>query len=251
VLVWGTPGAGKTTLAAQLWDAVAFQTLEQSPDQIVALLKRLDRRVGRVRVPTWTEDQGWDLGLPPDWSGAIVLDSVTEAGDERQQLELFAALRSASARAGAPAVAIAHATKAGASWGSARLIHAVDVVIGLSHAGGSRVATATKHRFGPLGSVRYELTPRGGELVKLQGYYSVEGHAPAYRLEMWPSPSAQWADPYRQAEGDKALRAKLGASGVALAARRTAFAESGFSEPPDVEERKSYAAEHGLRWWSP
>lgn len=257
-LLWGGPGSGKTTIALQTFALPHVISGEMGLGQIAGYLSRLGVTPASVSIPRWVEDREgegwWDLGIPDDHYGPLILDSATSiGGDIEMVLDELSAHRAAT---GAPVIVISQATKDGTVWGSAKLAHAVDVVIALTREGSRRYAEATKNRAGHLGKIAFKLGEKGAEQGAAPAYYSVEdARGGGYRLVKHPDAAAKYAEPYAWVEqkraGHEALRASFGDPGVALAARASTLSADGWAEPEDAADRRAFAEAHGLRWWSP
>lgn len=258
-LLWGGPASGKTTIALQAFALPHVVSGEMHLGPMAGYLARLGVTPASVSRPRWVEGElegtgWWDLGIPPEHYGPVILDSATSIGsDVEAVLDALDAHRTAT---GAPVIVISQATKAGEAWGSAKIAHAVDVVVHLSREGSRRYAEATKNRAGQIGKIAFKLGAKGAERGTAPAYYSVEDvRGGGYRLVKHPDAAAKYAEPYAWVEqkraGHEALRASFGEPGVALAARASTLSADGWAEPEDAADRRAFAEAHGLRWWSP
>lgn len=146
VLVGGKPGGGKSTVALAACAHVAPRSslhvnLEMPPE----LLRLCAERAGAIALPSvhacdsLSEALSWTAKRRP---ALVVLDSVSACPHPRAAaLEL----RDAAQRAGAVALVIVHATKAGDLAGLAAMQHDHDATVWLTR---SR-ARVEKSRFGP------------------------------------------------------------------------------------------------------
>lgn len=259
--LWGGPGSGKTTIGYLTFPYVHIISAEMSLERVAAYSTRLKAKIASVSVPKVVAardsdaSEEWDLGIPANHTGPVVLDSATALGTASDAaLEQLHEYRS---RTGSPCIIIGQATKAGEAWGSARLAHAVDVVIELGRHGSTRYARCTKNRAGDVGMVDFQLGALGASLGAAKGlHYSVESErGGGYRLVAWPDDSAKWAAPWQMAEGATAraekIRSAVEGGGYATAAKRSRLAPSGWAFPEDLEERRKYAEEAGLIWFDP
>lgn len=258
--LWGGPGSGKTTIGYQSFADVHIISEEMRLDVVAAYCKRLGVVPASVSRPRWVEgglegEGYWDLGIPADHYGPVLLDSATSLGASADgALEQLDAHRCAT---GAPCIIIGQATKAGDAWGSAKLAHMVDVVIELVRDGARRYARCSKNRAGEVGTVDFTLGAHGAAAgVHAGRVYSVEPmRGGGYRLVAHPDDSAKWAEPWREAERDTPeglrIRAAVEGGGYATAARASKLAPGGWALAGDEDERRRFAEDAGLEWYDP
>jgi DNA repair protein RadA/Sms len=167
VLLFGDPGAGKSTLATQLMAGVARDgrsalliSGEESPQQVALRAQRLDADLGDIRIASSRSLPAVISTATAERPDVLVVDSIQTLEDPRfdqsagsvvQVRECAAALVAHAKASGTSMVLIGHVTKDGTVAGPRTLEHVVDVVLGLEgdrdHA--LRLLRATKNRFGP------------------------------------------------------------------------------------------------------
>lgn len=260
--LWGGPGSGKTTIAYQAFQRPHIISAEMSLQRVAEYCARLGVVPASVSVPRWEElvepggeaTGSWALGIPATHFGPVILDSATELGGGAE--EAIRELHEHREATGAPCIIIGQATKAGDAWGSARLAHAVEVVVELGEDGGRRWARCHKNRAGNIGLIDFRLSEQGASVGSPKGWYSVEDRrGGGYRLVAWPDSGARNAGPFAAAERDDelglALRDRLSSGGWATAYRPSRLAAGGWAAPEDVDARRAYAEASGLRWFNP
>lgn len=261
VLLHGMRGAGKSTLAFQSirWALergapAVWASTEQTPEQV-------SRYALRCLGPELSAglrllDHPAPAGLLELISGGmvrggvLVLDSLSGLADWREQALWVKRTQEAAAEGGARLVFVGQHNGAGGAAGEAAVPHDVDAVIAVLRESGSRMIAVEKNRNGPEGRAYFDLGPSGAEPPDLSGCaWSVEGEAGELRLEPYPASSkaaAKWDGLLRVLEQERDLR-----PGDASAARRADYLPSGYLEPRDVAERRTFAENHGLNWRMP
>lgn len=167
LLLSGEPGIGKSTLAAQLANAlsrdgeVLYVSGEESAVQVKARLERLNCDLGRLRFIGETSVEkiaGAALKLKP---ALMVVDSIqtvysslipSEAGGLSQIRAVAVKFLEIAKEHGITVLLIGHITKDGQVAGPKSLEHIVDTVLSLENEPGSNycLLRASKNRFGSV-----------------------------------------------------------------------------------------------------
>jgi DNA repair protein RadA/Sms len=167
ILLYGDPGAGKSTLATQLMAGIArggrtalLVSGEESARQVALRAQRLNADLGDIRIASSRSLPAVVATTTAEGPDLLVVDSIQTLEDPRfeqtagsvvQVRECAASLVGLAKTAGVSVVVIGHVTKDGTVAGPRTLEHVVDVVLSLE---GDRDQTlrllrATKNRFGP------------------------------------------------------------------------------------------------------
>lgn len=167
LLLFGDPGAGKSTLATQLMAGVArsgrsalLVTGEESPEQVALRAQRLDADLGEIRVAASRSLPDVVATATAERPALLVVDSIQTLEDPRfeqpagsvvQVRECAAALVGYAKSSGTAVLLIGHVTKDGSVAGPRTLEHVVDVVLSLEGDRDQvlRLLRASKNRFGP------------------------------------------------------------------------------------------------------
>lgn len=248
-LFYGPKGIGKTTVAIGTFPAALFGTTEMGPDLVRDYAARLGATLAGVRVPRVTREPEVSVDLRAGGPVDYVLDSLNGT---RAPAAALAACR-ALCELGGRVIALAQVTQDGDIRGGEDLGHDCDVVIRFDHHAGNHRIVVEKNRFGPTTSRVFRLGPNGADRAPRDRYYSVEGQAPHYRLEPYPSSSAKHAAVL--AEQEKRLAdgfpSALPAPPAAVAALKSGLYAGGWIEPEDVDARRAFAEAAGVPYWSP
>ncbi len=182
VLLGGSPGIGKSTLALQTAAALDGSTLyisaEESGEQIALRAKRLGAAGEKISITPekcWEAIEGQISDLRPD---TIIIDSIqtifAESGEAlpgaiSQVRECGQRILDVCKSGGLSAIVIGHVTKEGVIAGPRMLEHMVDTVLYLE--GDSRhdyrLLRGVKNRFGPTNEVGvFEMTGEGMKPVE-------------------------------------------------------------------------------------
>ena len=254
-ILHGPRGVGKSTLMLDMFPGAWICSDEMEPEQVLAYTARQGVRHGGISVPRWNEEaQRFDLGVRDPWDGRpydLCFDSATSVGHD---LEALQAVQARCRELGTRGLVILQQTKDGDARGDARLTFMCDVEIQLSVEQGERRAEVRKNRGGPEVSICYRLGPRGLELPRFDGYYSIEGEGGRYELVRHPAARRRrYAGLLRSAEASaaKGEPVELPPPPLAVCALRSALYRGGWVEPHDVEERERFASAHGVPYFSP
>ena len=166
-LLYGDPGAGKSTLATQMMAGVAragrsalLISGEESPQQVALRAQRLDADLGEIRIASSRSLPDVVATAAAERPDLLVVDSIQTLEDPRfeqpagsvvQVRECAAALVAHAKSAGTSTLLIGHVTKDGTVAGPRTLEHVVDVVLSLEGDKDQalRLLRASKNRFGP------------------------------------------------------------------------------------------------------
>lgn len=247
VLLWGEPGAGKSSVAAQTLPQ-AWVTSEQEPLAVSVMFERLGLPIPVIyRVKDRSDLREFYREARTSRYKQVVLDSVTALGLNEGRDALLELVRWTQDQ-GSRALAIAQVTKSGGFAGYMEIAHEVDAIasVGVDKTG-LRYLAFEKSRFSSLDTRYWIFTEAGAVDVPDFGgdVYSVEGQPGSYQLLPFPVPGAKWA-------GALELLSSAGCLD-GMVARATVGVEASHKEtrlvlPNDWRERKSFAERHGLSW---
>ncbi len=157
ILIGGEPGAGKSTLALHLCDAIAqkrkilYVATEESPGQIKGRAERLEvRNQANIRVLFPGSLSEVEAEIRETKPAAIILDSMPGliGYDEKQAVVVCEMLKWYAMDFLAPSIVIDHINKEGDLAGLMRLQHSVDVVMTFRPTPECRILRAEKNRHG-------------------------------------------------------------------------------------------------------
>lgn len=167
ILLFGDPGAGKSTLATQLMAGMArdgrsalLASGEESPQQVALRAQRLDADLGDIRIAASRSLPAVIATAGAERPDLLVIDSIQTLEDPRfaqpagsvvQVRECASSLVALAKASDVAVVIIGHVTKDGTIAGPRTLEHVVDVVLSLEgdRDQSMRLLRATKNRFGP------------------------------------------------------------------------------------------------------
>ncbi len=253
LLMSGDRGSGKTTtwltqLVQSGVNRAHFFTSEQEPEEVAQTYYRVNGQdAPRPRI---YQCRSWDAadkhltGIEED--DLVVIDSVSEFGSTDEVMQVAYRLVERTRKSRARLVLIGQFVKDGTFKGANALPHLVDVVVEIPNdtRTGMRQIVVKKDRGGTSKGRYFRLGPHGPEEERLPYAYSVEGSAGNYWLHLYPFPGAKLAGPLSELE-----RAGVcGLEGHACAGIASSVYKTGFAEPSDVESRRRYAEENGLKW---
>jgi len=195
-LISGEPGIGKSTLVAQIANAIAQDHLviyasgEESQSQVGARFKRLNCRLDNIRFTAVSDtDQILQASLEAK-PGLLIIDSIQtvstsdapgEAGSLTQIRASASKCLSLAKEHNIAIILIGHITKDGQIAGPKSLEHIVDTVIYLETDSSQnyRLLRTTKNRFGSTNEVGiFEMTGSGFTPVSdPSGIFLESGHA--------------------------------------------------------------------------
>lgn len=178
ILLGGEPGIGKSTIVAQIADAVKersaiYASGEESLSQIKFRLNRLNCGGKNIKFISETNIEKIIAAIEQIKPGLAIVDSIQtvyssdlpgEAGGINQIRACAAKLLEAAKRKNIAVIIIGHITKDGAIAGPKSLEHIVDTVIYLETetAHDYRVLRAAKNRFGSTNEIGvFEMTDSG------------------------------------------------------------------------------------------
>ena len=243
VVLFGGPGSGKSSLAAQL-SPTLWLTKEQQPKPVGAMFRRLlpNAPMPLVAVVDSASDVARHLNSLS--VGPIVVDSLTALG-LTEGLAVAHEVVSWAQRRNDRALAICQVVKGDVIAGYNAIPHLFDAV---AHVGadrqGVRALRISKSRWSPLGTQYWQFSAEGQiSDPEFTAAYSVEGGPGSYWLHPFPLKGAVWSGLLASEMAEERL-----SPGCASAAISASYMPSGFLEPSDVRERRAFAEHHGLRW---
>ena len=246
VVLFGGPGAGKSSLAGLLRPRL-WLTKEQEPKPVGGMFRRIldDGHMPRVVYIENAKDVFSQLRFIK--SGPVVIDSLTALG-LREGLLAAELLVKWTRDNNDRCLAIAQVNKGEQLAGYMAIPHLFDAVINVTpDPWGVRSFRVTKSRWSRLGSAYWTFNEQGQiDKPNFPAAYSVEGEPGQYWLHPYPVRGATWSGLLAAAAADDAL-----SPGTASAAIAAPYMPSGFLEPNDIHERRSFAKHHGLIWLSP
>src|SRR3989339_66916 len=186
-LISGEPGIGKSTILAQIADAIAgssgqggavYVSGEESAGQVKDRMEGLGCRLGNIKFIGETDVDKVVAGLIDLKPSVAVIDSVQtvysselpgEAGGINQIRAAAVKFLEIAKRRNIAVILVGHITKDGGVAGPKQLEHVVDTVIYLESdpARDFRILRATKNRFGSVNELGiFEMTGEGFKEIK-------------------------------------------------------------------------------------
>lgn len=183
ILIGGEPGIGKSTIVAQIADAIGRENLviyasgEESTTQVASRLRRLDCNLDKIKFTSETNADkiiAVSLEAKPK---LLIIDSIQtvytaeapgEAGSLTQIRAVAAKFLGLAKQHNITVILIGHITKDGNLAGPKSLEHIVDTVIYLETDSSQnyRLLRATKNRFGSINEIGiFAMTGTGFEAV--------------------------------------------------------------------------------------
>lgn len=248
-LMYGEPGAGKTTVALDVFDRYiwARARTEMSAPQLMRYAKRVgaspplyvsDIEIDELEGTVHFHAEATADGTYPD----LVVDSAS-ATDSPRSVALAA--KQYALQYNARALVLMHVTKEGEMRGENRIRHDSDCNFRLTHLR----LTLEKGRHGPTRSLAVERDGRGNVVrSKLEKMYSVEGLGSSMHLARYPTRRARFADVFRRAKDEKL---KLPPPPFGTAAAFAPLYDKPWIDPEDVDKRIELCHAHGIPYWSP
>ncbi len=193
VLLGGEPGVGKSTLVAQIADAIGrnqeviYSSGEESAAQIKARLTRLNVKTDKIKFLSETNAEKIVATIKELKPGLAIIDSIQtisssaaagEAGGLSQIRGSAVCFLEAAKASGIAIILIGHITKDGALAGPKSLEHIVDTVLYLEAETNHdyRVLRASKNRFGSTNEIGiFEMTASGFKEVANPSLVFIEG----------------------------------------------------------------------------
>jgi len=157
ILIGGEPGAGKSTLALHMCDAIAVKrrilyiATEEGPGAIKGRADRLGvRNQPKIRMLFPDNISDVENEIKEYRPAAIILDSLPGlvGYDEKEGIKVCEMLKRYGIEMNAPSVIIDHINKEGDLAGMMRLQHVVDVVMTFRPKPEGRILRAEKNRHG-------------------------------------------------------------------------------------------------------
>jgi len=178
-LLGGEPGAGKSTLAAQLLDAVISHTkkeglyvhAEEAATQLRDRVRRLDiKNLELYRAYPATAKTNLGIVIERRRPCCVIIDSIPKfVPDIDASVEFAKRLKDYAMQFEIPMILIDHVNKDGQFAGLMALQHEVDTTMAISQVDNiRRVLTVTKNRFGPDRYIPLEMHESGLKLGKFE-----------------------------------------------------------------------------------
>lgn len=184
ILLTGEPGIGKSTIMAQIADAVAkkqkvvYISGEESASQVRDRLVRLGCDIAKINFIGETKSEAIIAALHKDKPTLVIVDSIqtiysslipADAGSVNQIRAVAVQFLELAKGQGVTVILAGHITKDGAIAGPKSLEHIVDTVIYLEAETKNdyRILRATKNRFGSVNELGiFEMTGNGFVEIK-------------------------------------------------------------------------------------
>jgi len=185
ILLSGEPGIGKSTIVAQIADAVAtdkepvlYSSGEESAGQTKDRLTRLGCDLNKIKFLSETNTEKIAATAESLKPRLAIIDSIqtiysplveSEAGSISQVRASAVRFLELAKQKNIPVILVGHVTKDGQLAGPKALEHIVDTVIYLEaeNVHGYRVMRATKNRFGSVNEIGiFEMTESGFKEIK-------------------------------------------------------------------------------------
>ena len=197
LLLAGEPGIGKSTLLAQIADAVAakienkniiYISGEESAVQIKSRLERLNCKINNINFVNETNLEKIIATIEQIKPALAIIDSIqtvysslvpSEAGSIGQIRSATVSFLKIAKEQNITIILIGHITKDGLVAGPKSLEHIVDTVIYLESetAGNFRILRATKNRFGSVNELGvFEMTAQGFKEIANPSAIFMETH---------------------------------------------------------------------------
>jgi hypothetical protein len=244
VMIFGGPGAGKSSLAAMIRPK-AWITSEQAPKPVKPLFDRVAPGHMPVVYPAKTPDHVAHI-LSQIHEGPLVTDSLSAFGGIAG-LTVAKMMQEWAAPHDERALGIVQVTKGGDAAGFMALPHLVDAVVSVAKdVSGMRLFNIEKCRWSPEGSVYWAFGEKGEVIAPdFPAAYSVAGETTLW-LQPFPMGRTNWSDLLTLLD-----KLELLEPGTASAAHWAYYMPHHFLEPRDLPQRRAFAENVGLRWISP
>ncbi len=187
ILLGGHPGIGKSTLMIQLAskypDKVLYVSGEESIQQILSRVRRLELQVDNVKISNSIDIDSIENLIVKEKPGLIIVDSIQTVyskdvnsypGTPAQIKETAMRIIDVCKRTNIPSIITGHITKSGNIAGPKLLEHMVDVVVYFDNEdmSDSRILRVFKNRFGSTDEIGiFQMTSKG--LIEIDDVSSI------------------------------------------------------------------------------
>ena len=195
ILIAGEPGIGKSTILAQIADAISvnlkkqviYASGEESALQVKGRLERLNCNIVNISFISETNTEKIISSIKKAKPSLVIIDSIqtvysgaisSEPGNISQIRPCAVQFLEVAKNFNIPIILVGHITKDGQIAGPKTLEHIVDAVIYLENEKGNeyRILRAVKNRFGSINELGiFEMSDRGFKEIKNPSRIFLEG----------------------------------------------------------------------------
>ncbi len=195
ILIAGEPGIGKSTILAQIADAISvnlkkqviYASGEESALQVKGRLERLNCSINNISFISETNTEKIISSIKKAKPSLVIIDSIqtvysgaisSEPGNISQIRPCAVQFLEVAKNFNIPIILVGHITKDGQIAGPKTLEHIVDAVIYLENEKGNeyRILRAVKNRFGSINELGiFEMSDKGFKEIKNPSRVFLEG----------------------------------------------------------------------------
>jgi len=195
ILIAGEPGIGKSTILAQIADAISvnlkkqviYASGEESALQVKGRLERLNCNIGNISFISETNTEKIISSIKKAKPSLVIIDSIqtvysgaisSEPGNISQIRPCAVQFLEVAKNFNIPIILVGHITKDGQIAGPKTHEHIVDAVIYLENEKGNeyRILRAVKNRFGSINELGiFEMSDKGFKEIKNPSRIFLEG----------------------------------------------------------------------------